>query len=62
MTKKAFITGITGQDGSYLVEFLVRQPRSDLEVPTLQPRSTPIGWWKTTGQVIKYSPVRVNSA
>ena len=25
MTKKALITGITGQDGSYLAEFLLRK-------------------------------------
>jgi len=25
MTKRAFITGITGQDGSYLAEYLLRQ-------------------------------------
>ena len=25
MTKLAFITGITGQDGSYLTEFLVKK-------------------------------------
>lgn len=27
MTKKAFITGITGQDGSYLAELLLRNGR-----------------------------------
>jgi GDP-D-mannose dehydratase len=26
--KKALVTGVTGQDGSYLVEFLLKRPQN----------------------------------
>jgi len=35
MTKKALITGITGQDGSYLAEFLLEK---GYEVPQSKPK------------------------
>src|SRR3954469_2359920 len=38
MTKRALITGITGQDGSYLAEFLLGKP--DYEVHGLVRRSS----------------------
>ena len=40
MTKKAFITGVTGQDGSYLAELLLEK---DYEVHGLVRRSSTFG-------------------
>ena len=35
MSKKALITGITGQDGSYLTEFLLKKKYQKLILTTL---------------------------
>jgi len=51
MTKRAFITGITGQDGSYLAELLiskgykVHEPIGDGDT-ILKSQFGNIRWWK----------------
>ena len=47
MTKKAFITGITGQDGAYLAEFLLEK---GYEVHGLKRRSSSFN----TGRIDKF--------
>ena len=41
MKKTALITGITGQDGSYLAELLIEKDMKYMELYGVPPRSTP---------------------
>ena len=43
MTKKALITGVTGQDGSYLAEFLLKK---NYRVIGIERRSAGISNWR----------------
>ena len=53
MPKVALITGITGQDGSYLAEFLLEKGYVVHGLRRRASLSTPIGWITSTRTLMK---------